>query len=83
MKQTAACKHRVDEADVLHVQRFMGGNYRRRSRWYRTTICAADARRLLDLPNLPKHAGATIDRYGLAGLRRAYDQYLARGTLAP
>lgn len=61
--------HRVPDAEALHVSRFQGGDYRRPSKWYRTTICREHALTLMDYP--PNRAGGTVDGYGYRTLRRA------------
>lgn len=60
--------HRVPDVDILYVQRFGSGDYRRPGRNYRTTICREHAQSLLRATT----AGHwKVDGYSIRTLERA------------
>ena len=63
------CERRSTE--LVTASRTGGGSYRRAPRQYRSSICLACVRELLE--RAPTYAMATVDRWSVQSLRRAIE----------
>lgn len=60
------CRHCLLRREVFSIQKQGGGSYKRRSRWYRSSICGQCAVALLAYAGT--HAGASQHGFGASSL---------------